>query len=194
MSERIKSKLRQNADAGKAHGGPRPYGYRRVDGRLVIDGAEAEILREMAQRVLAGESMRSLCEDLNERGVAPARASHWRGPVLRYVLTTARIAGLVPRAGGAGVEGDWEPILDRVTWERLRSVLAKPKRGARPRSYLLTGFLLCGRCGRQTLYSKAGNGSRALFGMPAVRRTQVPVAQGTLSRQAASRRPLPRCA
>ena len=174
MSERIKSKLRQNADAGRAHGGPRPYGYKRVDGRLVIEEAEAEILREMAQRVLAGESMRSLCEDMNERGVAPARASHWRGPVLRYVLTTPRIAGLVPRAGGAGVEGDWEPILDRVTWERLRSVLAKPKRGARPRSYLLTGFLRCGQCGRR-LYSKAGNGRR----LYACRREEDPGACGS---------------
>ena len=65
MSERIRSKLTQNAEAGKAHGGPRPFGYQRVEGRLVLDPGEADVIAEMAARVLAGESLRALCEELN---------------------------------------------------------------------------------------------------------------------------------
>ena len=47
MSERIRSKLAQDAEAGKAHGGPRPFGYQHVDGRLVLDPGEADVIAEM---------------------------------------------------------------------------------------------------------------------------------------------------
>lgn len=37
MGERIKSRLAANSKAGRPSGGPRPFGYKRVGGRLVFD-------------------------------------------------------------------------------------------------------------------------------------------------------------
>ena len=94
--------------------------------------------------------------------------------MLRYVLTTPRIAGLVPHDGLPGAAGEWEAIIDRVTWERLRALLVRPPRGRGPRSYLLTGFLICGTC-RRRLYSKSGSQRR----MYTCRREEDPAACGS---------------
>jgi site-specific DNA recombinase len=56
------------AQAGKdSGGGTRPFGYQ-AD-RVSIDPFEAEIIREMAQRVLTGESLTAVCRDLTDRGI-----------------------------------------------------------------------------------------------------------------------------
>src|SRR5919198_3544246 len=54
-SIRVRRAMQARAERGDAHGGPRPYGYRREDGHLVVDSDEAKIIRECAARVLGGE-------------------------------------------------------------------------------------------------------------------------------------------
>ena len=148
--ERIKAKHMQSASAGLAHGGTRPYGYDRVTGepgRLVVVPKEAEVIRDAAARVLAGASVRSIALDLSHRGVPTVKGGPWRAKALVDMLRSPRLAGLRP-SGGAAIGGaTWEPILDRATWERVAAVLAHPPRGRQPRSFLLAGFLFCGRCG-----------------------------------------------
>src|SRR5690242_4096968 len=78
-SERILAKVQELADQGKiANGGPRPFGYRRVfagEGsrrkiiRDEVDEVEAEVIRNCAKRVLAGESLSSIIRDLNQGGI-----------------------------------------------------------------------------------------------------------------------------
>src|SRR5215217_1828137 len=52
-SERIRRKLEANAAAGKHHGGSRPYGWR--NDRVHLVETEAEVVRDAAERLLAGE-------------------------------------------------------------------------------------------------------------------------------------------
>jgi DNA invertase Pin-like site-specific DNA recombinase len=66
-SRRIRRKALELAQAGKiGGGGTRPYGYE--PDRRTIRHSEAHIIREAAARILAGHSLRSLCNDLNARG------------------------------------------------------------------------------------------------------------------------------
>ncbi|WP_211590002.1 hypothetical protein [Microbispora sp. H11081] len=52
----------------------RPCGY--AEDRITIIDEEAEVIREAAQRVLAGESIASVCKDFQRREVEdPFRAS-----------------------------------------------------------------------------------------------------------------------
>ena len=68
-SRRIRRKHEELAQAGKvAGGGTRPYGYE-AD-KLTVRESEAVVIRECAARLLAGEALRSICADLDERGVA----------------------------------------------------------------------------------------------------------------------------
>jgi DNA invertase Pin-like site-specific DNA recombinase len=67
MSRRIRRKHQELAEAGKPHGGTRPYGYAKGGERLIPE--EASIVRELAARVLCGDTLLSLERDLNARGV-----------------------------------------------------------------------------------------------------------------------------
>lgn len=123
------------------------FGYRKVDGRTVIDEREAERIRDAAARVLAGESLNSIAQDPIGDDERP-----WTGKLVKRALIAPRTAGLREYRGEIAGPGDWEPILDRHTWERVRKILTRPERrtqnGVEPK--LLTGLMRCGRegCGK----------------------------------------------
>ena len=72
-------------------GGTRPYGY--AEDRMHLVAEEAAHLREAARRVLAGESLRSVCQDFNERGIATSTRGAWSIQTMRRMLCSARISG-----------------------------------------------------------------------------------------------------
>ncbi len=151
-SERIKRQRDQAARAGKPTGGRRPYGYD-LD-RVSIREDEAAVIREVADRVLSSEPLRQIARDLTTRGIPSATGKPWSVTSLRTLLTGPRLAGLRVHRGEIVGDATWAPILDRATWERVRAVLGDPRRrqGGRPATHLLTGLLLCGRCGVGPLY------------------------------------------
>lgn len=112
------------------------FGYRRVDGKTVIHDDEAALIRDAAARVLAGEPLTRIATEA------------WSAKQVRRTLIAPRTAGLLDRKGQVS-EGTWEPILDRITWERVRAVLTRPERrsSVRTEARLLTGLLSCGKCG-----------------------------------------------
>ena len=179
MSERIRSKLAQNAEAGKAHGGPWPFGFQRVEGRLVLDPGRGRRHRRDGG---AGVGWRVVTGAL--RGAEPPRRAPGSGtflarPDVALRPTTLRIAGLVPRVrparGRRRRGGDHRPP--------DMGAIARQTRPAAPRSsaasYLLTGFLICGTCQRR-LYSKSGSQRRIYT----CRREEDPAACGSNSVEA----------
>ena len=99
IKSRIRRKMVELAEHGKPSGGRRAYGFE--PGNVVIRPNEAEIIREMARRVLAGESLHSVCRDLNARGVPTTNESArgWRLVQISTMLKTARISGRRERHG-----------------------------------------------------------------------------------------------
>jgi len=152
--ERIVSQQRDQREAGRAHGGKRPYGFKRTGpGQLEVVTEEAEQIRWMAERLLAGDSQRSVAVALNERGVPTSQPGQWQRATVRTILRSPRLAGFIPYKGevatadGEPVRGGWEPILDPTTWTKVRSMLDSAKRGRPPSRNLLARLLRCGRCG-----------------------------------------------
>ena len=92
-SRRIRRKHEELAQAGKiAGGGSRPYGYE--DDKRTIRESEAVVIRECAARLLAGEALRSICTDLNERGVPTSTGGRVAGAdAAAGCCVSARIAG-----------------------------------------------------------------------------------------------------
>lgn len=89
ISERTKQAARHNLKAGKYRGGHPPFGYQpvQVEGewRYVPDPVTSRLVREIADRVIAGERPGPLCADLNQKGV-PTPQDHFRA---RQGLTPA---------------------------------------------------------------------------------------------------------
>lgn len=151
-ARRNRRKHLEVAQAGKAAGGDRPFGFE-AD-RITIRPAEADLIREAADRVLAGDTIRAICLDWNDRGITGARGGRVTQPTIKRILISYRIAGIRALHGAAVAEAEWEPIIDLDTHRRLTATLdgrykLHPGQGAR--RYLLTGFLYCHRCGRKLI-------------------------------------------
>jgi DNA invertase Pin-like site-specific DNA recombinase len=161
-SRRITRKHLELAQAGRsAGGGTRPYGYR-VD-RRTADPIEAALIREAADRILAGESLRSLAADWNGRAIRSVSGGQWSVQVLRRMLMSARLSGQRSYHGEIVATGDWEAILTAEQTDRLRAILGDPDRLTRRtvRRYLLSGGLLnCSICGAVLVARPRGDGTR----------------------------------
>jgi len=160
-SERILSKHDELAQAGKVSGGgSRPYGYEQD--RKTVRPAEAAIVRELAERCLAGESLRSIAGDLNRRGVSAAGGGQWSPQSLRRMLASARIAGLREHHGQVVAEAEWPGIITPTQHRQIRALLADPARRTRGavRRYLLAGLLVCSHCGEKLVARPRAGGQR----------------------------------
>jgi DNA invertase Pin-like site-specific DNA recombinase len=129
-------------------GGKRPYGYE-ADLVTVREG-EAAVIRELAGRILAGESTGALVRDLNARGVPNASGNPWYHEGIRKLMCGPRLAGLATFRGEITGPGQWPAILDRDTWESVRRLLtgkqASFPQATNARRHLLTNIALCGTC------------------------------------------------
>ena len=160
LADRLRRKASQNVATGKVHnGGRRPYGYT-VDRKSVVD-AEAEVIREVAARLIGGESLTAVAKDLNRRDLMTGGGRRWDSRRLREVMARPRLCGRVVHRGAVlpDVKGEWPPILDSATWERVQVAMAARRlvddRWTNERKYLLSGVLMrCGLCGEKMHVSK----------------------------------------
>lgn len=169
-SRRLRRKHDELAELGRWKGGPRPYGYdidrdalgrSLKDGRLVLIPAEAEILRELARRVLAGESLYALSNDLNGRGIPSTKGTKWSSHTIRTILVAPRNIGMREHKGTLTKTECWTPVFDRDTWDEVCAILSsKTRKPAAPRSYLLTGGIARCHCGAWLHAQPKRNGSR----------------------------------
>jgi len=162
-AERQRRERRQSAERGRVSGGgTRPYGY--GDDRVTVVNSEAAVIREAASRVLSGESLSSVCRDLAGRDVRTPAGNHWQPRTMRRLMASARISGrrehtprdvysgTRPLCGEIVATAVWPAIITPEESDRLRRLLADPERRrrftpGRGRKYLLSGILVCGRCG-----------------------------------------------
>ncbi|MEU0092914.1 recombinase family protein [Kribbella sp. NPDC006257] len=152
IAARNKATQRRLAEAGRYTGSPVPFGWQVVPGPdggkvLAVKPEEAAIVRDLAARWAAGESMRSLTQWLNASGhrTRPKRrkgsdvptAGEWTVTSVRRVLATAATKELLT-----------DRALRRAVEDRLNPASDKPKpTGGRPVKYLLSGGLAyCAGC------------------------------------------------
>jgi site-specific DNA recombinase len=157
MRRRVTRKIQEMAEAGIPHG-PVRYGWRRVvefdgNGRRVgfhdeLHDHQAGIVRELATRVLNGESMRSLAIELNDRGERTMRGDSWRAANITRLLVRPGNGGLRQHQGKVIGPSLAPGILDLETHEQLVALLTDPTRRTTQlggtRRHLLTGLARCG--------------------------------------------------
>lgn len=161
-SARIRRKHREIAEAGRwSGGGTRPFGV--TPDRRSVDEGEAELIREAARRVLAGEALRAICIDWKSRGVVTPTGRPFIQAPLARLLQQARLAGAREHAGVWVATGEIPVILDEATVRQLRAVLRDPARrttSSAVRVNLLPGFVFCGRCDARMLGRPRTDGVR----------------------------------
>ena len=160
-SVRIRRALAARANEGKASpGGARAYGFNET--RTALIPQEAAVLKEAAERILAGEGLRGVCRDFERRGILGTKGKAMRPSGLRRILTSALVGGM-REYDGKFVEGDFPAILSPEDVNNLRQLLNAPDRRnafATSRAYLLSGFAYCGRCGSKLIARPRGDGTK----------------------------------
>jgi DNA invertase Pin-like site-specific DNA recombinase len=151
LGERQKRKKRRQAKEGRYSGGPRAYGYEK-DG-VTIRESEAAIIREVAQRLIDGESARSVCADLRRRGIKTATGRDWSPATISHLFESPRVCGYRTHHGVL-YPAEWPAIISRADWDKiqlLRKARASAQTPVLARRYLLTGIAVCGICGTPLL-------------------------------------------
>lgn len=153
-AERVaRARLRGAKKGLPSPGGQRAYGFK-AD-RITHEPKEAAAIRDIANRVLSGKSLRSasLTYELDPKNV-------------RRLLLASRVAG-IRSYKGVEYPAVWDPILDLETWKSVCAVLSVKSRdgvaGVVARKYLLTGFLWCGVCDARCFPFKRADGGAARY-------------------------------
>ena len=160
-SRRIRRKHLEIAASGRVSGGgSRPYGYE-LD-KVTLRPAEAAVVAECAQRLLAGEPIRTIARGLNERGIASASGGLWSPQSLRRMLASPRISGQRAHRGEIVAIAEWPGIISVEDGAKIRALLANPERRTNKaaRRYLLGGLLVCGHCGERLVARPRTGGQR----------------------------------
>ncbi|MCU1615915.1 MAG: serine recombinase [Frankiales bacterium] len=155
---RVTRKMLQNAQLGLPHGRSlRPFGFEQD--AIAHRPDEAAIIREMAERFVAGESLRSLCTDLDDRGIRTVKGSSWQTHSLRHVLSNPRAAGLRAYKGEVVAKAVWEPIITEELHRKVLATLQSRKVSGRrtPRTHLLSGLVRCGKCNGRLFSARRGD-------------------------------------
>lgn len=154
--ERILRTVARTAAAGRPHGRIL-YGYRRrynphtgVLEAQEIHPEQAAVVREMARRVLAGQTTYAVAGWLNDQGHTTPTGIGWEPVQVKRVLINPGYAGKRVYRGEVFRDATWPAIFDEPTHKMLVAKLTDPTRGSQRDSaikHLMSGIALCGVCG-----------------------------------------------
>ena len=185
ISQKISSSVRVRQDRGYYFGSKAPYGYVKDEKdhhQLLVDERVRNIIEEVFERYLSGESMLSISKDFNHRGVlTPAKhiglkrgSGVWTGQIIRYVLTqrvyTGAVVGGKTRVQEVGSDNrkwvdskDWiiredmhEAIISKEDFCKVQDMLnsnAKLISRDRKNFHILQDKVYCGKCHHKMTYT-----------------------------------------
>lgn len=70
-----------------------PYGYKNVDGKLVIDEEKAATVRWIFAEILAGRTPAVVAKELNQKGIPSKRDGRWEGHVINGMIKNEKYTG-----------------------------------------------------------------------------------------------------
>jgi site-specific DNA recombinase len=141
--ERIRDKVAASRRKGMWMGGHVPWGYRVQDRKLVVNEAEAPLVRHIFNRFLQVGSATKLVQELNAAGHRTKRGRPFDKGVLYKLLKNRTYVGEVAHRG-TGYAGEHEGIIDRDTWDKVHAILAENRHRRAMRTRAATPALLKG--------------------------------------------------
>lgn len=151
-----------------------PYGWRiGEDKRLVLHPVHSQVLREIIRLVFQQPmSVYRIAEELKEQGIpSPTGLPYWEYSVISRILRNPILYGegrynqtqvvrrkgkklrQIPRPDEEHISVNVEPLIDRVTFDRMQQILEVNARvrqhtGTIIADYWLNGLIKCSECGR----------------------------------------------
>ena len=169
-SENQKWRVRKAFERGELMNLRFLFGYDISADGITVNEEEAAVVREIFARFNTGESMGTICHDLDARGFKGALGGTWCPDRIRNTLSNEKYLGnallqkhyrnnhiekkLVPNNGELPkyyAEGTHEPIIDPATFEqaqeRLHKLTQHTAHRNKPTRSVFSGLICCGLCG-----------------------------------------------
>lgn len=179
-SENIKWRIRKSFEKGEAICLSVMYGYDKANKSLVINPEEAEIVKEVFSRVIEGESLNQIAQDLNAQGYTTKHGCDWNAYRLSCMLRNEKYTGNcllqktyvnnhlqkqkkknVGQLPQYYAEGTHEAIIDMATFEKAQAIMADKANRCEHYAYhttsMFTSYIRCGKCGCNYRRGKQNN-------------------------------------
>ena len=142
-AERIRDKIAASRRKGMWMGGNVPWGYEVRDRKLVVNAAEAAVVRSIFERFVATGSATVLARELRREGVRSNRGSvvH-KGALYRLLSNRVYIGEAVHK--GTAYPGEHAAIIDRALWNRVHTIMQQSPRQRASNTRAQTPALLKG--------------------------------------------------
>jgi DNA invertase Pin-like site-specific DNA recombinase len=149
-----------------------PYGYDAVDGKLIVNEIQADIVRFIFTATLSGTSTHTLAKDLNYRKVPTKRGGNWTSTTIRGMIGNEAYTGDVrfqktytdasfTRHRNHGEKDQYvmknhhEAIVSNEEFEAAQRIIeqrgkekgVEKHRGKYQNRYPFSGKIICGSCG-----------------------------------------------
>ena len=113
ITKRTSGGRKIKASKGGYSGGRPPFGYRPLDGKLVIVPEEAEIVKFVIRAKKDGQTFQTICDDLNKEGKTNRRGTKFSISTLQVIIENEPLYCGMYRYGkdSEWVKGVHEPIL-----------------------------------------------------------------------------------
>ena len=133
-----------------------PYGYtKQKQGKgfvLIPDEKEAEIVKNIYEKYVGGESILGICRRLNDQGITSRRGAKWHSTSIKQILTNPTYIGKVNSAThGTYYEGKHDGIISEDVYHAAQEIREKTAPKVKKNYSLknpLAGLLYCGCCGK----------------------------------------------
>jgi DNA invertase Pin-like site-specific DNA recombinase len=134
IGERIRDKFRASRSRGMWMGGHPPLGYDVKDRKLIVNEAEAAIVRTVFERFVRVGSATILARSLAAEGVLTKRGRPIDRGYLYILLNNRAYIGEAVHKGTA-YPGEHQPIITRELWDKVHAILQESprKRAAKAR-------------------------------------------------------------
>lgn len=159
ISERVHFVMEDRHMKGKRNGAVAPFGYDLIDGKLVINPMEAEVVKRIYAMYQNNTGMRGIAKIFNSEGIPKGELNKWADNSVYYILTNPAYCGKIrwnyrklsgARTGKESiVDADHEAIISTEEFDRVQNMRKfRAKVGKSATSvYAFTGVIRCGRCG-----------------------------------------------
>lgn len=170
-SENQKWRIRKGFENGELVNLRFLFGYNISKGSITVNPEQAEIVREVFRRAIAGDSLFSIANDLNERNVENILGGKWSSIHIHQMLANEKYTGnallmkqyrnnhiekkLVRNTGELPMyfaEGTHDAIISAETFDWAQTVLQRMKEQTkdrpRPKRTAFTGMIRCEKCGQ----------------------------------------------
>jgi len=172
IAERTRDKIAAARRRGMWTGGSVPLGYDVVNKKLMVNDAEAALVRELFDLYLEYKSTMATVRELNRRGRTTKRhqaksgnvrgGGQWHKNAVLSILRNPLYAGYMPH-GQKLFDGVHSPIINRDLFHRTQVVLnnwrTRGPSGTRNPAYILRGVLRCSCGSALTSASTRTNGT-----------------------------------